>query len=177
MSEEALKEHRLYLTVSTNPEYKTENVAKLVQDLLIDLQDEDGPFEEVSASMDPINEDTEMPDAVEGTLTLLDIYTGFLREKTEDDNMLEFFRAGIEKLEHGVTDLKACVRCIKLFSSQMQEGPQIKIMQGNLEDAPYEVLHALAHKMGLEPSQCATMDRDDLVNWLREKMDPPRTIN
>lgn len=179
MPEETLKEHRLYVIVTTDKSWKTEDVAKQVEDLLIDSQDEDGPFEEISATADPINEDTVMPDAVDGTLSLLDIYIGFLREKAEDENVLHIFREGLERVEHGITDLKACVRCIKLFSADMQS-PELRVKtlnSENLDEAPVELLHVIAHKMGLESPECATMDRDDLIKWIKERMDPPRTIN
>jgi hypothetical protein len=179
MSEETPKEHRLYVVITTDRSWSTENVDKQVQELLIDLQDEDGPFEEVMASADPINEDTEMPDAVDGTLSLLDIYTGFLREKAEQEGVLEVFREGLEKLEHGVTDLKACTRCIKTIGAQQMPGLQVRMLdQSNLEEALPELLHALAHKLGLDSPTCATMDRDDLIQWIRSQMEPPpRTIN
>lgn len=179
MSVETQKEHRLYVVITTDQSWKTEAVAEKVQDMLIESQDEDGPFEEVIASADPINEDTEIPEAMEGTLSLMDIYTEFLREKAEQGGTLEIFREGMERIEHGITDLKACARCLRTISAQ-QMLPSFKVQmidKDNLEEAPEEVLHALAHRLGLEPPECEMMNRDDMIKWIKEHTEPPRTIN
>ena len=180
MSEDT-KLHKINVLITTDKEWKSADVADTVQELLAMENDvEDPSFIGIDAASDPTNNDRDLPDAVEETLEILELYCSFLRMKLEENKGLEIFDEGMSMVEHGITDLKACVRCAQTLSSKIRPD-NIKIAKlglKDLEDAPEEILHAIAHVMGLEAGACQVMSRSDMLEWIKNNMrGEPRTIN
>ena len=180
MSEDT-KLHKINVVVTTNSDWKSDDVADTIKELLEMENDvEDPSFTEISAISDPTNNDMGIRDSIEESLEILSIYCAFLKMKLEEAKVMDMFNEGMSMIEHGITDIKACARCVQTFSSKLVPN-DIKIAKlglKDLEDAPEEILHAIAHVMGLEAGACQTMSRSDMLEWIKNSMrGEPRTIN
>lgn len=172
--------HKINVLVTTDKKWKSEDVAATIKELLEMENDVDDPsFTDIDVVSDPTNIDTGMQEAIEETLDILSLYSSYLRRRLGEHNILHMFEEGISMIEHGVVDVRACVRCAQIFASKSKPDVKVaKIGLKELEDAPEEVLHAIAHVLGLEPGLCETMSRDDMLAWIKNSMKgEPRTIN
>jgi hypothetical protein len=180
MSDDNTKVHKINVIVTTDKEWESDDVADTIKELLeMENDTEDPSFTDIGVASDPTNDGTDMQEAVEETLDLLSLYCTYLRMRLDEHKGLELFNTGMTMIEHGVTDLKACVRCAQIFANKTS--PNIKVAKiglKELEDAPEEILHAIAHVMGLESGPCRTMSRQDILEWIKNNMrGEPRTIN
>jgi len=181
MNEDNTKTHKINLIITTDKEWKSDDVAETVQELL--EMDNDGvenpSFIDVEAMSDPTNSDVGLQESIESSLGVLEIYAECLEYKLNENKALEMFKSGIDMIKHGITDLKACVRCAQFLSSKLH--PDIQVAKVGLEDlqhAPKEVIHAIAHILGLEPGVCESMSKDEMIEWIKDNVrGEPRTIN
>ena len=175
--EEKGKIHKINVVIATNDDWQSQDVAEQVAELLQMENEDGGPFENIHAKPDPANEDTETQTAMEESLALIEFYTGILRIKIEDHRGLGMLWEGLEKVEHGITDLKACLRSIK-FIAEKSSLQVAKVGLQDLDEAPPEVLHAIAHYMGLKEEECKEMSPEDMVDWIKSAVaGPPETVN
>lgn len=176
--EEKGKIHKINVVIATNDDWESKDVAEQVAELLRMDNEDDGPFENIHAKPDPANEDTETQTAIEESLTLIEFYAGVIRIKVENHRGLGMFWEGIEKVEHGITDLKACVRSAKFIANKTSDVQVAKLGLQDLDEAPPEILHAIAHSLGLEEGECSNMSPDDMADWIKSAVaGPPKTVN
>jgi hypothetical protein len=176
------KVHKINVIVTTDKEWESDDVADTIKELLeMDNDVEDPSFTEIGAASDPTNDGTDMQEAIEETLELLSLYCSYLRMRLDEHKGLELFNTGMTMIEHGVTDLKACVRCAQTFANKIEIPSNVKAVKvglDDLNDAPKEIVHAVAHMMGLEPGECELMSKEDMVDWIKDNVrGEPRTIN
>lgn len=178
MSEEK-RMHKVNVILSAPPEWETKSVVDTIYEMIMDLIEDDQPFSEVSVSVDPLNSDAHMPEVATATLEVMRIYAEGLRVKAKEYSISDMLDEGLSKIEHGITDLTACMRVLTKVQDNFTKSiiPLDAISAEDLEEAPREVLHIVAHQMGLGPAECADMDAEDLANWIKEKNEPKRTIN
>jgi len=178
---EDTRTHKINLIITTNKEWKSEDVVKTVQELLEMENDgvENPSFIDIEAMNDPTNSDMGLQDSIESSLGVMGIYADSLEYKLSTNNALEMFKDGINMIKHGITDLKACVRCAQFLSAKLH--PDIKIAKVGLEElkhAPEEVIHAIAHTLGMDHGACEGMSKDDMIAWIENNVrGEPRTIN
>lgn len=168
--------HKINITLQAPEEWTSDSVAETVKELLVMDNEDEGPFAEITSVPDPISSDGETGVAVEESLSLIQLYTNFLKMRASEGGAMDLFRDGIEKLEHGITDLNACVRCMHYISDKLP----FKVMtlrDDDLADAPEELLHTIAHNMGLDRDTCHTLSKDDVIKWIREKTRGEETVN
>lgn len=176
---EDLKSHKINVILTTNSKWKSEDVATQVVELLkMDNDVEEPEFTNIIASSDPSNPDTDLQDSIEGVIELIGLYTSLLKVNIGVHKGLKMLKGGVETLEHGVVDLRACLRCIEYMAS---EPPDIKVAKVNLDDlgdAPEEIIHATAHMLGLGRGECESMSKEEMIDWIKNSMrSEPRTIN
>lgn len=170
------KIHKINVTLHTPEEWTSNAVAETVKELLMMDNEDDGPFTEIVTVPDPVNGEEETGVAIEESLSLIRLYTDFLKIRISDGGAMNLFREGVEKLEHGITDLNACIRCMHHISDKLPF-KVMRLQDKDLDDAPEEILHVIAHDMGLDRDTCHTLSRDDIVKWIRERAHGETTIN
>lgn len=172
--------HKINVTLLADPKWKSKEVAETVTELLVMDNDGGGPFSDIRALPDPVTDDAaEIPEVIEEVLDLVHVYATFLHHKIANNAGLEALDEGVQKLEHGITDMKACMRCLTFIAEKLQK-PEMHVARldyRDLKEAPEGIVHAVAHEMGLDPDSCKTMSKDDMVKWVLEKVEGPRTIN
>ena len=179
MSEDNTKTHKINVIVTTDKEWKSDDVADTIRGLLeMDNDVEDPSFTDIAAASDPSNADTDLQDSIEGILELVELYARLLKAKVDDHKGLEMFKEGIETLEHGVVDLNACLRCARFVASKSPDIKIAKVGLDELDGAPEEVIHAIAHTLGLGKGECMDMSKEEMIDWIKNSMrGEPRTIN
>lgn len=180
MSEDNTKVHKINVIVTTNKEWESDDVADTIKELLVmDNDVEDPSFTEIGAASDPTNEGTDIQEAIGDTLEILSLYSSYLRMRLDEHKGLELFDVGMAMVEHGITDLKACVRCAQVLANEVS--PYIKVAKVGLDDlihAPEEVIHAIAHTLGMERGVCKDMSKEEMIDWIKDNVrGEPRTIN
>ena len=178
MSEEK-RMHKVNVILAAPPEWEPKSVADTIYEMIMDLIEDDQPFSEVSVRVDPLNSDAPMPKVAMATLEIMRVYTESLRVRAKEYSISEMLDEGLAKIEHGITDLAACMRVLDKVQDKFTKSiiPLEVISAEDLGEAPREVLHAMAHQMGLGSPECNDMDAEDLADWIKERTSPKRTIN
>lgn len=173
------KAHRVSIMLNSPEVWKSQEVADTIYEMIMDLIEDDKPFSEVNVTVDPLNSEAVMPDAAHETLELVSVYMEALRIKAKEYGVLGMLRKGLETVEHGVTDLRACLRCLEQVQDKFSKNIiSVEMLDtDNIGEVPEDILHAIAHRMGLEPSECENMNTDDFVDWIKDKVNPKRTLN
>lgn len=173
------KAHRVSVMLNSPEVWKSQEVADTIYEMIMDLIEDDKPFSEVNVTVDPLNSEAVMPDVAHETLELVSVYMEALRIKAKEYGVLDMLREGLETVEHGVTDLRACLRCLEQVQDKFSKSliPVKMLDMDNIGEAPEDILHAIAHRMGLDPAECEGMNPEDFVEWIKNKLEPKRTLN
>lgn len=170
------KIHKINVTLHAPEAWTSDAVAETVKELLVMDNEDGGPFKDIITLPDPVNGEGETGVAIEESLSLIRLYVDFLKTRVSDGGAMNLFREGIEKLEHGIVDLNACIRCMHFISDKLPF-KVMKLKDEDLDGAPEEILHAIAHGMGLDGDTCHTLSKDEIVKWIREKVRGEDTVN